>query len=85
MTLLVAVDDAAVGEHHLRGDELVAGQTVLAAEDPEPAAEHEPGDPDGRAAAGGDRHAVRLERVIDVAESRPGADRRHPVADRPRR
>ena len=82
MTPLVAVDDAAVGEHHPCGDELVAGQPVLAAEDPQPAAEHEAGDPDRRAAARRDRHAVRIERVIDVAEPCAGADRRHPVADR---
>ena len=72
----VAVDDAAVGEDDLRGGELVAGEPVPAAEDAEAAAEDEPGDPDGRAAAGGDRDAVRLQRVVDVAQPRPGADRR---------
>ena len=72
----VAVDDAAVGEDDLRRGELVAGEPVAAAEDAEAAAEHEPGDPDGRAAAGGDRDAVRLQRVVDVAQPRPGADRR---------
>ena len=78
MPAFVAVDDAAVGEDDLRGGELVAGEPVPAAEDAEAAAEDEPGDPDGRSAAGGDRDAVRLQRVVDVAQPRPGADRRDP-------
>ena len=58
----------------------VRGQPVEAAEDPEAAAEREPGDADGRAAAGRDRDAVGVERVVDVAEQRAGADRARPSA-----
>ncbi len=70
-----------VGQHDLGAEELVAGQPVRAPEDPQAAAERQPGDPHGRPAAAGDRQAVRVERVVDVAEPRAGADRRHPVLD----
>jgi hypothetical protein len=74
---LVAFDDAPVGQHHPRGPQRVAGQPVPAPEDPEPAAEHEAGDPDRRPAAGRDRHAGRVERVVQPLQPRAGPDRRH--------
>ena len=81
LLVLVAAHRAAVGEHDLGGDQRVRGQPVEAAEDPEPAAERQPGDADGRAAARRDRDAVGVERVVDVAQERAGADRRPPVGD----
>jgi hypothetical protein len=53
---------------------VVAGQAVLAAEDPEPAAEGEAGDPDGGTAAGGDGQAMGGQRIVEVAEPHAGAD-----------
>ena len=74
--LLVGVDDPPVGEHDLRRAQAVRGQPVQAAEDPEAAAEREAGDADGRAAAGRDRAPAGVERVVDRAQPRAGADRR---------
>jgi hypothetical protein len=49
--MLVALDDAAVSQDYLRPEQAIRGQAVLAAEDPEPAAQGEAGDPDVRPAA----------------------------------
>ena len=68
-------------QHDLGGQQLVAQQPVAAAQDPQPAAEREPGDADVRAAAGRDRDAVRVERVVDRAEPRARPDRRGAVVD----
>ena len=74
--VVVGVDDPAVGQHDRGGDQLVARQPVLAAEDADPTAERQAGDPDRRPAAGDDRAALLRERVVDRAELRAGADRR---------
>jgi hypothetical protein len=71
-------------EHNLRSDELVGGEPVFATEDSEPAAERQPGDPDRWAGAGGNRQAVRVELLVDVAEQCPGFDRDEAVGDRDR-
>ena len=63
-------------------EQLVGREAVRAAEDPEPAAEREARDADGRPAPGGDRQAVCVERVVHGAEPRPGADGHHAVGDR---
>jgi hypothetical protein len=55
VAVLVAVDDAPVGEHRARGDDLVRGEAVGAAEDAEAAAERQAGDPDSWPAARGYR------------------------------
>ena len=82
LLVLVAAHLAPVGQDDLGRAQRVGGQPVEAAEDPEPAAEGEPGDADGRAAPARDRHAVGVERVVDVAEQRARSDRRPPVANR---
>jgi hypothetical protein len=84
VVVLVAVDDATVGQDDLRPEQVVAGQAVLAAEDPEPAAEGEAGDPDRGTAAGGDGQAMGGQRVVEVAEPHAGTDGRHLARDRHR-
>jgi hypothetical protein len=61
-----------------------AGQAVLPAKDPQPAAEGEAGDPDGGTAAGGDSQAVLGELVVEVAEPHAGTYGRHLLRDRNR-
>src|SRR6266542_2264159 len=80
--MLVAFDDATVGQDDLCLEEVVAGQTVLAAENPEPAAEGEAADPDGGAAAGGDGAAMLGQRVVETSEPHTGANRCHAARDR---
>ena len=58
VAFLVAVDDAAVGQDDLCAEQLIGREPVRAAEDPEPAAERQARDADGRPAPGGDRQAV---------------------------
>ena len=82
LLVLVAAHLAPVGQDHLGCAQRVGGQPVEAAEEPEPAAQREAGDADGRAAPGRDRHAVSVELVVDVAEQRARPDRRPPVGDR---
>ncbi|GAA1531665.1 hypothetical protein GCM10009827_056790 [Dactylosporangium maewongense] len=84
MGALVAGDDPAVGEDDLRGAQPVAGEAVQAAEDAEPAAEGQAGDADARAAAGRDRPAGPVERVVHAGEGRPRADADHAVTHRHR-
>ena len=55
---------------------------MLAAEDPQSAAEREPGDPHVRAAAGCDRRAALVQRVVDLAEPRPRAHAGDAAGDR---
>ncbi len=76
--VLVALHDATVRQDHLRADELVAGEPVLAAQDAEPATERQSRDPDGRPATRSDRNAVRL----DLVEPCPGAHGRNAFLDR---
>ena len=78
--LVVALDDAPVGQHDPGADQLIAGQPVLAAEDPEATAEGQAGDADGWARAGRDRDVVFEQLLVDVAELRARPDRCH-VAD----
>jgi hypothetical protein len=82
LSVLVAVDDATVCQHDPRSDELVGGEPVPATEDAKPTAERQPGDPDRRAGAGGDRQTVTVKPLVDVAEQRPGLDRGKAVGDR---
>jgi hypothetical protein len=82
VAVLVAVDEAPVGEHGARGDELVGGEAVRAAEDAEAAAEGQAGDADGWPAARGHREIVGSERVVDVGKARPGAHGDRAVGDR---
>jgi hypothetical protein len=84
VVLLVAIDDAAVRQDDLRLEQVVAGQAMLPAEDPEPAPEGEAGDADGGTAAGGDGPAVLGQRVIEVAEPHARADGRHLARERHR-
>ena len=73
--------DRPVVQDDARGDELVAREAVQPAEDADPAAEREPRDADRRAAARGDRPAVGLQRVVDLAEPRARADRDRLLVD----
>ena len=75
--VLAGLDDPAVRQDDLCPQQVIAGQAVLAAEDPDPASEREAGDPDGGTAAGGDRPAAGGQRVVEISEPRTGTDRRH--------
>lgn len=52
--MLAALHDSAVSQHDRRRDEVIAGQAVPPADEPEAAAEGEPGDADARRGSGGD-------------------------------
>ena len=80
VSVLVAVDDATVGQDDLRPDELVGGEPVLAAEDSEPAAERQPRDPDRRAGPAGDREAELVELLVDITEQRPSTTVARPAS-----
>jgi hypothetical protein len=82
--VLVAFDHATVRQDDLRPEQVVAGEAVLAAEDPQPTAEREAGDPDGGTAAGGDGQAMGGQRVVELVEPHAGADGRHVLRDRHR-
>jgi hypothetical protein len=56
--VLVAFDHATVRQDNLRPEHVVAGQAVLPAQDLQPTAEREAGDPDRRTAAGEDGQAM---------------------------
>ena len=70
---VVTGDRLTGGEHDVCGLDVVAGETELAPEHPEAAAEGEPGDPDARTGPPGHRHLVRGEPgvQIDQAGARP--------------
>jgi hypothetical protein len=82
---LVALEHAAVGEHDLRGEQLIAGEAAAAAEHPDPAAQRQPRDPDRRADAGRDRKIVPTETLDQLADARSGAHPDHAVSDNDRR
>jgi hypothetical protein len=82
IVVLVALDDAPVGEHGARGDELVRGEAMRATEDAQTAAEGQAGDPDGRPAAPDDGAITGGERVVDLGEARTGANGHRAVGDR---
>jgi hypothetical protein len=84
VVVLVAFDDAPVRQDDLHPEQAVAGQAVLPAEDPQPAAEREAGDPDGGTAAGGDGQAMLGQGVVELAEPHAGTDGRHVARDRHR-
>jgi hypothetical protein len=84
VVVLVAVDDATVGQDDPCPEQVVAGQAVLAAEDPQPPAEGEAGDPDRGTTAGGDGQAMGGQRVVELAEPHAGTDGRHLARDRHR-
>lgn len=58
------------------------GQTVLATENPDSAAERKARDPDRGAGAGSDREPERLEAIVDLAQLRTRSHRRNAVGDR---
>jgi hypothetical protein len=80
----IAVQDAAVGQDDLGGEQLIGGDPVAAAEDSQPAAEGQPGDPDRWAGPGGDGQVMLLEGVVDCAEPGAGADGGQAARDRHR-
>jgi hypothetical protein len=81
VALVVAPEDAPVGQDDLGSQQLVGGQSVPTAEDPDPSAERQAGDADGRPAAGGYRAPVLLEHVVDVPELGTGAHGDRAVLD----
>ena len=80
----VGHDRRPVREDDGRLEQVVARQPVLPRGQADAAAEREPGDPHGRAGAGGNGAAVLPEPVVDVDETRAGADDRPPRASRAR-
>ena len=82
--VLVAFDDATVRQDDLCPEQVVAGQAVLPAKDSQPAAEGEPGNPDGGTAAGGNGQATLGQLVVEVAEPHAGTYGRHLLRDRNR-
>ena len=69
-----ACDDAPVGGHDLRADEVVDGQPVPRAQPADPAAQRQPADARVRDQAAGRREAVLLGRAIDVGPRRAALD-----------
>jgi hypothetical protein len=67
VVVLVALQDAAVGQHDLRPGKVIGRHAVRPAEDPEPAAQRQTRDPHGRARPRRDREAMSLKRVIHGA------------------
>jgi hypothetical protein len=84
VVVLVALDHPTVGRDDLGPEQVVAGQAVLPAQDPQPAAEGEAGDPDGGTAAGGAGQAVLGQRIVERAEPHAGTDGGHVPRDRHR-
>src|SRR5690606_20680360 len=71
-------EDLAVGGHHLRGEEVVDGEPVLAHEVTDPAAGREAAHADGVGVTGGEGQAVGVGRAGEVAGGRAGLDARGP-------
>jgi hypothetical protein len=84
VVVLVALQDAAVGQHDLRPGKVIGRHAVGPAEDPEPAAQRQTRDPHGRARPRPDREATSLKRVIHGAETGAGTHPRHTPRDRHR-
>lgn len=82
--VLVAFDDATVRQYDLCPEQVVAGQAVPPAKDPQPGAEGEADDPDGGTAAGGNAQAMLGQLVVEVAEPHAGTYGRHLLRDRNR-
>ena len=72
--LVVTPHGAAVGQDDLGSDQVVAEQAVKPAQQPEPAAEGEPGDPDGQTRATGDGPAMDVQHPVEVAQLDRGPD-----------
>jgi hypothetical protein len=68
----------------MRPEQVVAGQAVGAAEDPDAAAERQAGDPDRGTTAGRDGATVLGQRVVEGSQPHPGADGCHLAGDRHR-
>ena len=81
--VLVAFDHATVRQDDLRPEQLVAGQTVLPAENPQPSAEGEACDSDGGAAARGDGQAMLGQPIVEITEPYAGADGRYALRPPP--
>ena len=82
--VVVALDDAPVGQDDLGAEQLVRGGAVGPPQGPEPAAEGEPGDPHLRAGAARHGHAVPVELFVEAAERGAGAHPHRARGDRHR-
>ena len=80
MLLGIDRENAAVSVDDVERYEIVAGETVGAAEQPESASERVPGDPDRRAASSGECKPAAVERLVDRAQRRTRTDRHHLAA-----
>ena len=78
---LVALEDATIRQNHARPTQLVAGQSVSAAEDAQSAAEGQSGDPDRRATARGNGQTMPVEGVVELPEPGPGTHRGDAICD----
>jgi hypothetical protein len=67
-------ENVAVGGHHLRLDEVVAGQTVLPGQPAEPAAKRQPGDTGVGVRTTGRRQTVLLRRCVELRPPHPRLD-----------
>ena len=76
---LARVDEPTVRGDHVGADEVVAGETVLAHQPADAAAEREAGDARGRDQPAGRGQGVRLRLVVDVAPDRTRGRRRRAV------
>ncbi len=81
MVLLVGKQRAPIREHDLGREQLVHRQPVPAPENPDPAAERQPGDPDRRTTAGHDRPAMRVQRVVHGPKPGSGTHAHGAVGD----
>ena len=75
------VQPAAIGRHHLGGEQVVDGHAMLAAQPAEATAQREAGDPGGRVDAHGRRQAMHLHGGIEISEGAAGLDA-GPAGDR---
>jgi hypothetical protein len=67
---LIRRDLSAVSQHHLRGKQIVGGESVFAAQRSVTARERQPSNPNGLHLAGDRRQPVRAGRSDDVTRSR---------------
>jgi hypothetical protein len=70
----VGAHERAVGEHELRGDDVVDREAVPAGEEADAAGRREPADADVAVVAGAHPQPVRSERLRDVAPARAGTE-----------
>jgi hypothetical protein len=77
--VVVAIHDAPVWEHDPGADETIAGQSVRASEQTDPAAEGEAGDADRGTAPGRQGPAAGVQRRVHLSQAGAGPDRGNPV------